>query len=254
MEQLRELLQGLPGKIGLYYKDITSGQEFCYNEDIQFIAASVIKLPLMMDIYKRAENGELSLGDLLATDDFMKFPGCGAIKSIGENISVSIQSLINLMITISDNTATNTLIRHVGIEKLKRGFAEMGLIRTQLSRELYDLELASKGVQNYFTPKEIGGLLESLFHGTFISHELSKEMIKILKAQQICHKIPDSLPADIEIANKTGESSGITHDVGIVYGERPFIFVFASMEGDASKSNDALRRAARVCYDWSNGV
>jgi len=253
MDKIYDILNELPGTIGLYYKDLTSGMEICHNEDIAFTAASVIKLPIMMDVYKRVSAGEMSLGDLLAMKDFKKVGGCGAICSIDEDISLSLGSLVKLMITISDNTATNILIRHVGVERLKQSFMEMGLQKTEVKRELYDMEAAERGLQNYFTPKEIGGLLEKLYNGTFVNKAASDEMISILKSQQICHKISDSLPAGVEVANKTGEVSGVTHDAGIVYGERPFVFVFASMQTDTSLANQALRKLARVCYDLSNG-
>jgi len=253
MDKIHDILNELPGTIGLYYKDLTSGKEICYNDDVAFTAASVIKLPIMMDVYKRADSSEMSLSDLLEMKNFKKVGGCGAIASIDEDISLSLGSLVKLMITISDNTATNILIKHVGVERLKQSFMEMGLQKTEVGRELYDMEAAERGIQNYFAPKEIGGLLEGLYNGTFIDRAASDEMISILKAQQICHKIPDSLPAGVEVANKTGEVSGVTHDAGIVYGERPFIFVFASMQTDTSLANQALRKLARVCYDLSNG-
>ena len=252
MDKIYGLLKELPGQIGLYYKDLTSGRELCYNEDMQFIAASVIKLPIMMDVYKKVASGKLSFNDTLKMKEFKKVGGCGAICSIEEDITLSIKSLVRLMITISDNTATNILIRHAGIDNLKHSFEEMGLKKTVVGRELFDMEALERCIQNYFTPKEIGSLLESLYNGTFISKDASKEMIDIMKAQQICHKIPDSLPAGVEVANKTGESSGVTHDAGIVYGEKAFIFVFASMETDTSRANYALRKAARLCYDLSN--
>ena len=252
MEKIFELLKDLPGHIGLYYKDLTSGRELCYNEDMQFVAASVIKLPIMMDVYKKVAADKLSFNDTLEMKEFKKVGGCGAICSIDEDIALSIKSLVRLMITISDNTATNILIRHAGIDNLAQSFVEMGLKKTVVGRELFDMEALERGVQNYFTPKEIGAVLESLYNGDFISKEASCEMIDIMKAQQICHKIPDSLPAGVQVANKTGESSGVTHDAGIVYADRPFIFVFASMETDTSRANHVLRRAARLCYDLSN--
>ena len=171
MEQIYKLLSELSGEVGIYYKDLTSGEEFCHNEDIAFSAASIIKLPIMMEIYRRAGKGELSLCDMLEMKDFTKVGGCGVIKLIDEDICLSIGSLVKLMITISDNTATNILIRRIGTEGLKQGFSEMGLQKTMVGRELYDMEAAQRGIQNYFSPKEIGGLLESLYRGTFVSKE-----------------------------------------------------------------------------------
>ena len=251
MEELRKLLDELPGEIGLYYKDLTSGKEFCYNEDVQFVAASVMKLPLMMDVYRRVEAGEMSLCDKLRMNDFNKVPGCGAIQWIQEDISLSLRTLIALMITISDNTATNILIEHIGIPKLKEGFKTLGLEKTIVNRLLFDTRGIAEGTRNYITPKEIGGLLETLYKGEFISKEKSEEMIEILKAQQIYHKIPDSLPQSTVVAHKTGESTGITHDAGIIFSDKPFIFVFTSFETDTSKANATLRKAARICYDLS---
>ena len=77
-------------------------------------------------------------------------------------------------------------------------------------------------------PAEMGDLLERIYRWDFVSGEASHRMVRLLLAQQINHKIPGYLPEGTMVAHKTGEDEGITNDVGVVYGEKPYIVCFAS--------------------------
>ena len=109
-----------------------------------------------------------------------------------------------------------------------------------LKRLLFDSEAKQKGLENLFTPKEIGILLEQIYKRTFVNEKVSDQILEILYQQQINHKIPGKLP-NMLIAHKTGEDDGITHDVGIVYADQPFVICFASNETNVHEFEEIIR-------------
>ena len=236
----KDRLKNAKGKIGFYYKNLVTKEEISYNENAIFSAASIIKLPILASVFNEVAKGNVKLSDLITVKNNDKVPGCGALYSFTNEPTVDIQTLCNLMIAISDNTATNVLIKHFTIEKLSEIFIEMGLKNTKLKRLLYDREAKQKGLENLFTPKEIGMLLEQIYNRTYINEKVSEEMENILLQQQINHKIPSRLQ-DLRIAHKTGENDGITHDVGIVYADEPFVVCFASNETDVYEFERVIR-------------
>lgn len=116
----------------------------------------------------------------------------------------------------------------------------MGLKDTKLKRLLFDRQAKQRGLENLFTPKEIGILLEQIYNRTFVNEKVSDDILDILYQQQINHKIPSKLP-NMVIAHKTGEDDGITHDVGIVYADEPFVVCFASNETNVAEFEQLIR-------------
>jgi len=245
---IQKIVDTLPGKIGVYYKDLTTANTYMFNEGESFIAASVIKLPLLIAVLSEIKKGFLRRDDIIRLSPNDKVPGCGVLTLMHSGTEVTIKDLCNLMITISDNTATNILISTLGYDTIRSTFTEMGLQNTQLTRKLYDLEGKKLGKENYICPIEMGNLLERIYKGRIISEDISQEIADILMQQQLNSKIPHLLPPDLSIAHKTGEISGVTHDVGIVYSENPFILCFASSDTDVILAEEALRKIALLCY------
>ncbi|NLJ58731.1 MAG: serine hydrolase [Tissierellia bacterium] len=240
MANILERLEKVKGKAGFYYKNLVTKEEIGFNENETFSAASVIKLPILAVVFSEVAKGNAKLSDLITVKNSDKVPGCGALYSFTDEPTVDIQTLCNLLITISDNTATNVLIKHFTIEKISEEFIKLGLKDTKLKRLLFDSQASKKGIQNLFTPKEIGILLEQIYSRILINEKASEEILNILLQQQINHKIPGLLP-DIAIAHKTGEDDGITHDVGIVYADEPFVVCFASNETNVAEFEQLIR-------------
>lgn len=246
--ELDAMISPLRGRIGFYYENLIDGTTLGYNEDETFGAASVIKLPVLMYTAKLVAEGELSWEQKVTVRDEDKKPSCGALLSMTGDIETDLISLCRLMITISDNTATNMVIRTVGMERLQKGFTEMGLVKTSLIREMFDTRECVEGLSNLITPGEIGSLLRSIYERSFVSEETSQLIEDILLLQQIRHKIPGYIGRKKKIANKTGEDTGITNDAAIVYAKKPFVMVVTSNDTDVPQTERFIREAALKLY------
>ena len=251
LERIREEMVSMPGHLGFYYKNLVTGREYGVGEEEIYSAASVIKFPLFLHILAECEKGEMSLDDLIETSEEDKVPGCGALYLFTGRVKADIRTLCRLMICISDNTATNRLIEHCGFEAIEEGFAAMGLEKTRIRRLLFDAESAAKGVRNTISPKELGLLFERLYKGEFVSREVSDYALDVLLDQQIGHKLCGKLE-DVAVAHKTGEDSGLSNDLGIVYADKPFVICFTGHGTDVYPWEDLMRRAAYDLYAANN--
>ena len=242
--KIREEMETLPGHLGLYYKDLVTGFTYGVHEDEAFLAASVIKLPLYLHILERAANGGIDPALKLTVHEHEKMPSCGALTLFTGDVDVDIMTLCRLMIILSDNTATNKLIRFCTIDGANEAFRKMGLRNTVLRRELVDLQASKRGLQNTVCPEEIGMLLEMLYNENYVNSEVCCEAIETLKLQQVDHKLNGKLCDRVPIAHKTGEDTDLSNDVGIVYAKRPFVLCFMGHDTDVYRWEDLIRRAA----------
>jgi len=229
-ENIVEQMKSFSGKIGFYYKNLVTGDTLRFQDDMLLQAASVIKIPILIEAFSRLELGEINKTDTFTINKEDKLPSCGALNYMHDGLKVTLEDLYTLMIILSDNTATNLLIKHLGIEQINRTLHKLGLKQTKINRLLFDSEQSALGVQNYISAGEIGDLLEKMYLGELISPEASAEMLCILKNQRLNGKVPFFVPGKIEIAHKTGEDDGITHDVALVYAPQPFIVCFCGNE------------------------
>ena len=150
------------------------------------------------------------------------------------------------MVIVSDNAATNILIRRVGMENVNRTIRELGCEKTCLRRLLFDGEAAARGIENSITAGEMGLLLEKLYQGEVVSAEASAQMLDILKDQRLNGKLPFFLHTmGVPVAHKTGEDDGITHDVGIIYAKEPMVCCFVGEHVDVPGYERLMQDAAK---------
>ena len=180
---IAERAKDLKGHVGIYFKNLTTGEVVSYNADDEYHPASVIKLPIIMAVYKMASEGKADLYEKLKVTYECRVPSCGAFNAFTDEPMVDIKTLCNLAIVISDNTASNMLVSHFGIENLNREFKKMGLVKTHVERLFFDDEMQEKGYNNKAVPSEIGYLLEQIHNRSFISEEISQEIWEIILAE-----------------------------------------------------------------------
>ncbi len=248
LNAIAEEMKQLPGHVGFYYKNLVTGEEFGLGENESYLAASVIKLPLYLHILQQAAQGKLNMREQLTVTAEDKVPICGALTLFTGDVTVDIRTLCHLMISISDNTATNKLIDYCGVTVLKESFRKMGLEKSILNRKMFDREKALQGLQNYICPKEIAMLLEQLYRNEFVNEAVCKEAMDILLQQQVDHKLNGKLCNAVPVAHKTGEDDNLSNDVGIIFAEEPFILCFAGHDTDVYRWEDLMRRATYNLY------
>lgn len=244
-----ELLAGIPGKLSVCYKNLVTGEAWDIRGDMPMQAASVIKIPVMVETFRRMKEGTLKKEELYVLREEDKMPSCGCLNRMHAGMNLTIQDLYNLMIILSDNTATNILIRLLGgTEAINASLAQMGYETCRVNRLLFDSEASGRGIENYVSGTEIADMLEKMYRGQLIDEASSAEMLEVLKAQRLNNKIPFHFRGRAVIAHKTGEDDGITHDVGIVYGREPFILCCLGNETDCPGFNRFMQDFAWKLY------
>jgi beta-lactamase class A len=225
--------------VGLAYVDLGSSDSLFLNADSSFHAASTVKVPVMIELFRRANSGSFTMDQrLLMVNQFASLvdgspysldvgsdSDSTLYKHIGERVRVD--SLLRLMITRSSNFATNTLITLVGGEAVTRTMRELGAQRIQVRRGVEDGKAFEKGLNNTTTARDLAIILRAIQEGRAASQSATREMLDILLAQEFNEKIPAGLPPGVRVAHKTGEITAVSHDAAIVYppGQSPYVLV-----------------------------
>src|SRR3954447_9456769 len=163
-QRLKDISSKVDGVVGYEIVDLTSGDRFAHLERETFPTASTIKLTLVYELFKQAEEGRIRLDETLALDRSKAVGGTGVLVEMGTPV-LSIRDYAVLMVTLSDNTATNVLIDRLGMDHVARRMQALGLSGTKLRRHMMDTAAARRGDENVSTPEEIARLLEAMNGG-----------------------------------------------------------------------------------------
>ena len=248
-KKIEARLSAIPGDVCFYYEEPETGASLARNADTPVIAASVIKLAVLTEAFRQMENRLARADEPFTIHRADKLPSCGALTYLHDGLCVTLWDLCVLMIILSDNTATNLLIRRLGMERINETLHALGLRQTALRRLLFDSEASARGLQNHITAREMGRLLRLMYEGKAVSPEADQKMLSILCDQRLNGKLPFFLPRGVRAAHKTGEDAGITHDVGIVYAKRPFIVCFCSQNTDVPAMERAMQDITLLLYE-----
>ena len=226
------------GKVGLAVIDLTSRDTLVLGDE-EFPAASVIKVPVLIQLFHEVERGRLSLDDPLTLIGADKVPGSGILQHLSAPHQLTVADAAMLMIVLSDNTATNLLIDKLGILSVNARMDSLGFARTRLHAEVFGARTTSidRAASERFglgvtTPLELARMFEGLYRGIIVSAEASARMIDILKLQASHDRIPRYLPGTV-VAHKTGEVNASRHDCGIVYADgRDYVICIMTDENE----------------------
>ena len=142
--------------------------------------------------------------------------GTGVLKALAPGLQPTWSDLATLMITVSDNVATNLVIDRLGMDAIQAWIDKAGLAETRLERRMMDRTAMSAGRGNWTSAADMEALLSAIAAGTCVSSEASSEMRRALEAQQIQDRLPRRLGDGVRVANKTGNFADVIHDAGIV--------------------------------------
>ncbi|MHB8145691.1 MAG: serine hydrolase [Vulcanimicrobiaceae bacterium] len=220
---VRHLASRLPASSAVEVMDLSTGYSAGYNETESMPAASTIKIPVMVEVFKQLEAGRFNLEHrvtLLASD---KDYGSGELCDMPVDTTYPVSELLEKMIDISDNTAANMLIRLVGRQRINRTMVALGLRHTRLMNYVRT-DSWSVRQQLRSSPSDMVRLLELMAKHRLVDSWSSGEMISILEQDEYNTLLPEPLPDDVPIAHKTGSFFDTLDDVGIVYAsEAPYV-------------------------------
>jgi beta-lactamase class A len=251
---IRDVDQHLDGVMGVAITDLTTGDEFLLRENEVFAQASSIKIAVLAELYRQAQQGRLKLtdlytvqaSDLVADSDIMGGLTPGVTR-------LTLRDLATMMVAVSDNSATNVLIDRVGMENVNALLDSLGLTHTRLRRKMMDLEAAKQGRENISTPREMMTLLASIYHGKVLNKDAQADFFTMLSTNKDSW-IPRDLPAGLKIADKPGALEAVRNDSGIVFVEgRPYVIcvmtAFLRNERDGEAAISKVSLAAWQMFD-----
>lgn len=247
---LVQRLRQFPGEIAAYYEDLRSGRRWGWNAEADFPAASVIKVPILMAVFKAVQEGRLRLDQTLTVEMRHHVGGAGVLFELHDGVELTVGDLARLMTVVSDNVASNLLLDLLEPEDLPRLFTQLGMRRSCLGRRF--MESASPGHDNRTSALDMGLCLGALHRQQFLDAPMTHQALAILRRQQFREKIPLMLPPELPVAHKTGELDGVRHDTGIleVYG-RPYVLSLLTQKGGPAWDVDrALAEFSLAVYEW----
>jgi beta-lactamase class A len=246
--RIRALDDALDGAFGIAAIDLTSGRTLSFNGDAVFAAASAIKLPIMVEVFRQARTGTLRLDQPvpLAPQDLVD--GSARLQKLLANgpASATVRELVEAMIEVSDNSATNKLIDMAGMDRINRTLDELGFPNTRLRRRMMEWA-AARVNENVSTPIEMARLVELIYRGKAVDEAASAEMLRIMKRVKAAFR--KTVPERIEVAAKPGDIPGARCETGIVLlPNRPF--ALAVMSGFIRDGKDPVPEAASLVYEY----
>ncbi len=211
------------GVVGMVVLDPHTGEGLSIRGEEPFPSASMIKLPVLLVVFLRAEEGAFGLDDPLSMLAGDRAPGAGILRHFEAPAPLSVRNAALLMTALSDNTATNLLIAKVGARAVTDRMEALGYPESRLFRrvfgpaaESFDREGSERWGFGVTTPMELARMLASMERREAVTPEASAEMLRMLEAQQHRVGIPRLLPAGTRVAHKTGTIAAARHDCGMV--------------------------------------
>ena len=241
--RVTDIASRVDGVVGYEILDLTSGDRIGRLETASFPTASTIKLAVVYELFKQAEEGKIRLDEMVPLDRSKAVGGTGVLAELGTP-TLSIRDYATLMVVLSDNTATNVLIDRLALDNINRRLRSVGLAETRLRRRMMDTDAARRGEENVSSPAEIVHLLD-------IIRKEQPDAIALLKRPKQS-RLRRGLPERVDAADKPGELEGVRVDAGVVFARnRPYILcvmtTFLKNEADGER---AIEEISRTAYEY----
>jgi beta-lactamase class A len=258
---IERITRSVNAKWGIYIKCIETGEEIAINSDETMDTMSVIKIPLMAEVFRQIEAGKFALTDRVTLKESEKRPGTGVIRSLDAGATLTIKDLITLMIIVSDNTATDMLFEKVGgtepVNKLMQSYglntikatgpSEVWFKALRAEPDAWKFHTEGKTPYGLSSPRDLGKLLEKIHKGEAVSKQASEQMLQIMRGQVYSSRLPKYVTG-FRVPHKTGDFMPyIGNDVGILESPNRHIVISvftARHNGIGPNLEDAIGRIA----------
>lgn len=191
-DPVRQLRDDFSGNLGLYVHDLQRNEEYGVDAGVRFRAASTIKLFVLWELMKQASEGRLSLDEEVVMAASDRVIGSGVISDLTPGLKLSLRDAATLMITVSDNTATNLVIERLGTRNVNRTARAAGFAGTHLAGKLFK----GRGIRSLTTPADLGGVMTAVARGKAVGRSESRAMLGILKREQYANIVGRMIPHD----------------------------------------------------------
>jgi beta-lactamase class A len=249
--------------VGVAFRDLGSGDTLFLGADESFHAASTMKVPVMIELFRRVDAGGLSLDQGILLINQFRSIADGSPYSLDAtadsdslaytlmNTRVTVRDLIDHMITRSSNLATNALIELVGAENANAMAHALGAKNIRVLRGVEDTPAFRAGMNNTTTARDLAVLMEAIETGKAASRGSCDAMRDVLLRQEFRTEIPAGLPRGTKVAHKTGFITGVLHDAAIIYppGRAPYVLVVLTRDiPDQAVARRLISDISRLVY------
>lgn len=264
--QIASVLGNENGVFAVAYKNLDTGEEIMINEHTLFHAASTMKTPVMVEVYRQAALGKFSLKDSVLVKNEFKSIMDSSLYSLsrGSDSDTLLYDLVGTkrtlyalmydMIIISSNLATNQIIELVDAKSVTQTMRSIGANDMQVLRGVEDTKAYNAGLNNQTTAYDLMLLFEKIDKEEIVNAEASMAMIDILLDQKFNTIIPARLPDAVKVAHKTGSITGVRHDSGIVFlpDGKKYVLVLLSKElKDEEAGVQAMAKVSEILYQYT---
>lgn len=252
INRINDYLSRLPFsiKVSMSVESVSGEKYFTFRPDATVPAASIIKVPILMELMEKVKEKKIDLNTIHILQAPDRAGDSSIIADMPDGTKLTIRELAQEMIHSSDNTATNILIKEIGLEAVNQNLIHLGSTKTRLNRIMLDTLAVKQGRQNWVNTLEINDLLRKIYNKKVATPALCEKMIVILKNCRDKTTIPRNLPEDLEIAHKTGELGYVRGDAAIVYTKQPFIIsIFVEGFKELSQAEQIIGDLAEICWE-----
>lgn len=263
--RVQKLIDSSGAEVAVAVRTLDGRSEVLIEPDKSFHAASTMKVPVMIELFRQAEAGQLTLDEQLPIRNEFHSIVDGSIykmdvsddsdgevyKATGK--TMSLRDLCEAMITVSSNFAANLLIERVGAKNVQQTVERLGGAGVRVLRGVEDQKAFDKGLNNVTTARGLAAVMEKIAGGRAVSAKADAEMIEILKRQKFKDAIPAGLPPGTVVAHKTGTITRIHHDAGVVFGPRPYVLVIL-VRGIQSQKESATLMSSISREVWTEMI
>ncbi len=245
--KIKAKITGFAGHVSMYAKNLDTGATYALAADEPVRTASTIKFPIMIECFSEAAEGKLDLAEAIKLPEDEKVSGSGILQDLSSGREYPLRDLIMLMITLSDNTATNLILNRISANAVNARMAKLGLEQTRSMRKIlgdgnklkpFPSGISDEGAKpenkkwgiGRSSPHEMVTLLEKLYRGELVNKTASAEMLEILKKQRDHSGIGRDMK-DVVIANKSGALDALRSDVGMVFAKQGTIAMAITVDG-----------------------
>ena len=256
LQKLEEKIKGYDGVAGIYVQDVKGGWGYGIRPDEEFFSASVIKVPIMVAVYRKVDSGEISFTDSFKTEPGDWAAGAGWMQWEDAGKSYTVGDYLYMMMTQSDNVATNALVRIAGgPDQVNKVARSMGAEDT----ELYQKVTSERGVvpryDNRTTTHDMSVMLDKVANGEAASDESCNYMEELMQENDLESWLEDPLPDDVKVAQKGGWLYGVYDEVGIVsHPDHPYsVAVLTKYSADPATALPQLEDISKEIWKIQSG-